>query len=133
MAEILILKNGEMFARATDSSATTEDVFTIQVIDAIPEYPTDSAGIGMTWQLQYDSETQTLTWIAVARQLSAEERLDNLESQVEQMTKAWVAGETVSVGDKRYYNGVWYECITAHTTQSDWTPDVTPALWKVVG
>jgi hypothetical protein len=25
-----------------------------------------------------------------------------------------------------------YKCVQAHTTQSDWTPDITPALWTVV-
>ena len=37
-----------------------------------------------------------------------------------------------SVGDRVQYNGTLYKCIQAHTAQSDWTPDVTPALWVVV-
>ena len=37
-----------------------------------------------------------------------------------------------SIGDRVQYNGVLYKCIQAHTAQSDWTPDVTPALWVVV-
>ena len=132
MAEILILKNGSMIARTTDSTATAEDVFSVQVLDAAPEYPTESPGRGKTWQLQYDAETQTVAWVAVARPLSAEERLDSLEGQMQQITLAWVAGEAVAVGDKRYYNGVWYVCIQAHTTQSYWTPDVTQAHWNEV-
>ena len=131
MAEILILKNGSMIARTTDSTATAEDVFSLQMVDAAPEYPTESPGRGKTWQLQYDEETQTLAWVATARPLSAEERLDSLEGQMQQITLAWVAGEAVAVGDKRYYKGVWYECLQAHTTQSDWTPDAVPALWNV--
>ena len=51
---------------------------------------------------------------------------------MQQITLAWVAGEAVAVGDKRYYKGVWYECLQAHTTQSDWTPDTAIALWTVV-
>lgn len=132
MAEILILKNGSMIARTTDSTATAEDVFSLQMVDAAPEYPTESPGRGKTWQLQYDEETQTLVWVATARPLSAEERLDSLEGQMQQITLAWVAGEAVAVGDKRYYKGVWYECLQAHTTQSDWTPDTAIALWTVV-
>ena len=132
MAEILILKNGSMIARTTDSTATAEDVFSLQMVDAAPEYPTESPGRGKTWQLQYDEETQTLAWVATARPLSAEERLDSLEGQMQQITLAWVAGEAVAVGDKRYYKGVWYECLQAHTTQSDWTPDTAIAVWTVV-
>lgn len=37
-----------------------------------------------------------------------------------------------SVGDRVQYNGTLYKCIQAHTAQSDWTPDVTPALWVIV-
>lgn len=37
-----------------------------------------------------------------------------------------------SVGDRVQYNGTLYKCVQAHTAQSDWTPDVTPALWVVV-
>ena len=37
-----------------------------------------------------------------------------------------------SVGDRVQYNGTLYKCIQAHTAQSDWTPDATPALWTVV-
>lgn len=35
--------------------------------------------------------------------------------------------------DKRYRFGeTLYKCIQPHTTQADWTPDATPALWVVV-
>lgn len=37
-----------------------------------------------------------------------------------------------SIGDRVQYNGTLYKCIQAHTAQSDWTPDATPALWVVV-
>ena len=37
-----------------------------------------------------------------------------------------------SVGDRVQYNGTLYKCIQAHTAQSDWAPDTTPALWVVV-
>lgn len=42
----------------------------------------------------------------------------------------WVANESVLVGVERTYNGVTYICIQAHVTQ--FTPDLTPALWQVV-
>lgn len=30
------------------------------------------------------------------------------------------------------YDGTLYKCVQAHTSQADWTPDVTPALWTEV-
>ena len=49
----------------------------------------------------------------------------------------WKPGEAVNVGDRRYYapTGKLYKVRDgqAHTTQADWTPDITPALWAVVG
>lgn len=45
---------------------------------------------------------------------------------------AWIAGESVAVGTQRTYDGVTYECLQAHVTQADWTPDATPALWSAV-
>lgn len=48
----------------------------------------------------------------------------------------WRVGETVTNGedgqppDVRLYEKQLYSCIQAHTTQSDWTPDITPNLWK---
>jgi hypothetical protein len=44
----------------------------------------------------------------------------------------WVAGESVLVGTRRTYDGIEYECVQAHTTQSDWTPPTVPALWRAV-
>lgn len=45
---------------------------------------------------------------------------------------AWAAGIAVAVGDRYRYIGVLYKAVQAHTTQADWTPDATPALWTVV-
>ena len=44
----------------------------------------------------------------------------------------WIVGETVIIGTRRMYEGVLYRCVQAHTTQSDYTPDSTPALWTAV-
>lgn len=44
----------------------------------------------------------------------------------------WVAGKAYAVNDRVRYDGTLYKCIQAHTSQSDWMPSATPALWKVV-
>ena len=45
---------------------------------------------------------------------------------------AWVAGKAYAVNDRAQYNGTLYKCVQAHTSQSDWMPSATPALWKTV-
>jgi hypothetical protein len=44
----------------------------------------------------------------------------------------WMEGEKIEVGWTRMFEGKKYECLQAHQTLSTWTPDVTPALWKLV-
>ncbi len=39
---------------------------------------------------------------------------------------AYAADERIRSGEKLY------RCVQAHTSQADWTPDVTPALWAEV-
>lgn len=39
---------------------------------------------------------------------------------------AYIADERVSYADKLY------RCVQSHTSQANWTPDVTPALWTEV-
>ena len=52
--------------------------------------------------------------------------------EVPALFKKWTAGEAVKLNDIRQYNGILYKILQPHTTQADWTPDITPALWKVV-
>ena len=44
----------------------------------------------------------------------------------------WKEGITVAKDARYQYNGELYRVVQAHTTQSDWQPDVTPALWVMV-
>lgn len=44
----------------------------------------------------------------------------------------WEEGRSVQVGERYRYKETLYKCIQAHTTQADWTPDVTSSLWVVV-
>ena len=52
--------------------------------------------------------------------------------EVPELFKKWTAGEVMKLNDIRQYNGILYKILQPHTTQADWTPDITPALWKVV-
>ncbi|HEU4421430.1 MAG TPA: peroxidase family protein [Pilimelia sp.] len=42
---------------------------------------------------------------------------------------AWAPGVAYKVGDEVTHKGATYRCRQAHTSQSDWEPQLTPALW----
>lgn len=44
----------------------------------------------------------------------------------------WKAATAYDVGVRVQYNDKLYKCIQAHTSQADWIPDATPALWVEV-
>lgn len=44
----------------------------------------------------------------------------------------WKTNFAFSVGDRIQHNGILYKCTQGHTSQDNWTPDVTPALWIAV-
>ena len=44
----------------------------------------------------------------------------------------WTIGRAYAVDDRVQHGGTLYKCVQAHTSQADWTPDATPALWVVV-
>lgn len=37
-----------------------------------------------------------------------------------------------TAGDRVRFGENLYKCITAHTSQTDWTPDITASLWVVI-
>ena len=44
----------------------------------------------------------------------------------------WAIGTAYAVDDRVQHGGTLYKCVQAHTSQENWTPDATPALWVVV-
>ena len=52
--------------------------------------------------------------------------------QAVELFPKWVTGRAYAVDERLQYNGVLYRVIQAHTSQADWTPDITPALFVVV-
>lgn len=44
----------------------------------------------------------------------------------------WAYPVSYAVGDRAANGGKLYKCQQAHTSQADWTPDATPAMWAVI-
>ena len=52
--------------------------------------------------------------------------------QAVELFPQWVVEHAYVVGERLQYNGVLYRVVQAHTSQADWTPDITHALFVVV-
>ena len=46
--------------------------------------------------------------------------------------EGWVADVVYDVDQMRVYEDRLYKCRQKHTSQSDWTPDIVPNLWKAI-
>lgn len=46
---------------------------------------------------------------------------------------SWQVGTAYSVGERVGYGEKLYKCVQSHTSQEDWIPTETPALWTEVG
>ena len=57
---------------------------------------------------------------------------DDVALQGKELYPVWAAGIAVTEGQRFQYSEKLYKVRQAHTTQADWTPDATPALWAVI-
>ena len=52
--------------------------------------------------------------------------------QAVELFPQWATGHAYAVDERLQYKNVLYRVVQAHTSQADWTPDITPALFVVV-
>lgn len=52
--------------------------------------------------------------------------------QAVELFPQWVTGRAYAVDERLQYKNVLYRVVQAHTSQADWTPDITPALFVIV-
>lgn len=57
---------------------------------------------------------------------------DGEAATVPELITAWAYPVAYAEGDRRSYGGKVYKCRQAHTSQTDWNPAATPALWVVI-
>lgn len=65
--------------------------------------------------------------VKASASLSDEDALDAAE-----LFKAWAADTAYAADERIRYGEKLYRCVQAHTSQADWTPDATHALWVEV-
>jgi len=62
-----------------------------------------------------------------AASLSDTDALDGVE-----LFKSWYSGIAYLADERVRYGDKLYRCVQSHTSQADWEPDRTPALWTEV-
>ena len=65
-------------------------------------------------------------------ELAAESQDDAQALESIELFPKWEAGLSVAVGERYQHLGKLYRVVQAHTTQADWEPQDTPALWTEV-
>lgn len=57
---------------------------------------------------------------------------DEMAVELTTLFPVWSVGTDYTVDERIQYSDKLYRCVQAHTSQADWTPDATPALWTEV-
>lgn len=96
--------------------------------DGLEEYQEVAAVINQLNQIK-SADFTTETFCAQAELGNVDEATAVAHKE---LFEAWAVDVEYTVGAMRQYNATLYKCLQAHTSQENWTPDVTPALWVEV-
>ena len=57
---------------------------------------------------------------------------DNTALRMVEFYPEWSAGQAYTAGYKAQHGGKLWRCLQAHTSQTGWEPENTPALWEEI-
>lgn len=75
------------------------------------------------------NEVQSILFVTAAEQGTVD---DVTAAEHADLFAPWASGVAYTAGSIRRYGGALYRCVTAHTSQDDWTPDEAASLWTQV-
>lgn len=129
----------------TEEVVTEEDMSAYSLSGAITDHRDGTVSIKMGKPTETESAKATVTALAGAPvtyaravklrpiiEQAAVSLSDGEAASVPELITAWAYPVDYAEGDRRSYGGKVCKCRQAHTSQADWTPDKTPALWAVV-
>lgn len=129
----------------TEEVVTEEDMSAYSLSGVITDHRDGTVSIKMGKPTETESAKATVTALAgepvtYARAVelrpiieqAAVSLSDGEAASVPELITAWAYPVAFAEGDRRSYGGKVYKCRQAHTSQADWTPDKTPALWEVI-
>ena len=129
----------------TEEVVTETDMSEYSLAGEITDYRDGTVSIKMGKPTEAESAKATVTALAGAPvtyaravelrpiiEQAAVSLSDGEAASVPELITAWAYPVAYAEGDRRSYGGKVYKCRQAHTSQADWTPDKTPALWAVI-
>ena len=73
-----------------------------------------------------------VTRLLIAQQINSITVDDNTALRMVEFYPEWTTDTDYAAGFMVQHNGTLYKCLTAHTSQADWTPEAAPSLWAKV-
>ena len=140
-----VLDENGMLTGQTEEVVTEEDMSEYSIAGDITDHRDGTVSIKMGKPTETESAKATVTALAgepvtYARAVelrpiieqAAVSLSDGEAASVPELITAWACPVAYAEGDRRSYGGKVYKCRQAHTSQADWAPDKTPALWAVI-
>lgn len=75
---------------------------------------------------------EEVTRLLIAQQINSLVVDDNTALRMVEFYPQWTTDTDYATGFKVQRGGTLYKCLTAHTSQDDWTPEAAPSLWAKV-
>lgn len=75
---------------------------------------------------------EEVTALLIKQQINTLSVEDNMELRMTEFYPEWVEGVDYATGYKVQHGGKLWRCLQAHTAQTGWEPENTPALWTEV-
>ena len=140
-----VLDENRELTGQTEEVVTEEDMSEYSLAGQITDYRDGTVSVKMGKPTEAEASAATVT--ALVGQSITPQRALELRPVIEaaatslpdseaatavELFPAWAYPVSYAVGDRRSDGGKLYKCQQAHTSQEDWKPSATPALWVVV-
>ena len=76
--------------------------------------------------------SEEVTALLIKQQINTLSVDDNIALRMVEFYPEWAAGQAYTAGYKVQHGGKLWRCLQAHTAQTGWEPENTPALWTEV-
>ena len=88
--------------------------------------------VGIALEKSRPFTAEEVNRMVIAQQINTLAVDDNMALRMLEFYPDWSAGQAYTAGFKVQRSGKLWRCLQAHTSQSGWEPENTPALWTEI-